>query len=329
MLLDDSLIFKMFKGCEYVEYTNDGYEIFRFTKTELESYEYMPVFYERCFSTAGVRMDFYTDSDMFEMEYTIKPHNVRKFYGFDVEINGVITHYRLGDTAYQCCDTISFTLDKSKNHIVIYFPCSVKAIVKSVKLGEGARVWFGEDNEKFLLCYGDSITQGYDARHPSQNYVALLASYFNADFINKGIGGDVMHSFNLTPPERKADIITVAYGTNDWGKKRTPEEFECDATEYYNELVRQNPSAKIFVISPIWRADWTAVKPVGTFNFVRNTIYNICSKHNNIKVIDGMSLTPHEPSFFADERVHPNDLGFRFYAQNLYNNIHKYISKEM
>ena len=34
-------------------------------------------------------------------------------------------------------------------------------------------------------------------------------------------------------------------------------------------------------------------------------------------VIPGLPLVPPIPEFYADARVHPNDLGFTFYARNL------------
>jgi acetyltransferase-like isoleucine patch superfamily enzyme len=39
--------------------------------------------------------------------------------------------------------------------------------------------------------------------------------------------------------------------------------------------------------------------------------------NERVRVIDGMLLTPHLPSFFSDLYLHPNDLGFEIYAQEL------------
>ena len=41
------------------------------------------------------------------------------------------------------------------------------------------------------------------------------------------------------------------------------------------------------------------------------------AKEKGLFVVDGIPLTPHISDFFADEILHPNDLGFGFYAENL------------
>ena len=68
-----------------------------------------------------------------------------------------------------------------------------------------------------MIMFGDSITHGYDALNPSFSYANRLADLLNADFVNKGIGGE---RFFPTLAQLKDDIepdyITVAYGTNDW-----------------------------------------------------------------------------------------------------------------
>jgi hypothetical protein len=40
-------------------------------------------------------------------------------------------------------------------------------------------------------------------------------------------------------------------------------------------------------------------------------------------VINGVNLTPHLEEFFSDKYLHPNDLGFSVYTENLYNEILK------
>jgi hypothetical protein len=39
--------------------------------------------------------------------------------------------------------------------------------------------------------------------------------------------------------------------------------------------------------------------------------------------VDGFTLTPHIEDFFADKDLHPNDLGFAFYAENLLSALKK------
>ena len=63
------------------------------------------------------------------------------------------------------------------------------------------------------------------------------------------------------------DYITVAYGTNDWSTKDS-ETFKVNCKEFYTNLSKNYPEAKIFAISPIWRKDMNAEKVFGKFEDV-------------------------------------------------------------
>ena len=41
--------------------------------------------------------------------------------------------------------------------------------------------------------------------------------------------------------------------------------------------------------------------------------------------VDGLSLVPPIPEFFADTNLHPNDLGFSLYAENLCRQLLPYL----
>jgi hypothetical protein len=41
----------------------------------------------------------------------------------------------------------------------------------------------------------------------------------------------------------------------------------------------------------------------------------------NVSVIQGFDFVPHDESLFADFRLHPNDKGFEYFVESLYNRI--------
>ena len=87
--------------------------------------------------------------------------------------------------------------------------------------------------EKILVAYGDSITQGYDALHPSNAYIRRMADYLNAELINKSLGGvKFLPNLAAVPNDIDADYIFVAYGTNDWSNSELGE-FKRDCKEFY------------------------------------------------------------------------------------------------
>lgn len=49
----------------------------------------------------------------------------------------------------------------------------------------------------------------------------------------------------------------------------------------------------------------------------RNVLKNLCKRYENITVIDSWDFVPHFPEFYEDGYLHPNDMGFILYSENL------------
>ena len=90
-------------------------------------------------------------------------------------------------------------------------------------------------------------------------------------------------------------------------------------------MLRNYPRVKIFAITPIWRKDMNEHRVFGSFEEVEKNIKNAVKGIENITVIPGMDFVPKEEKYFADLRLHPNDLGFRYYANNLYREINEMV----
>ncbi|MBR6794365.1 MAG: SGNH/GDSL hydrolase family protein [Clostridia bacterium] len=120
------------------------------------------------------------------------------------------------------------------------------------------------------------------------------------------------------------DYITVAYGTNDWSKK-DPETYLADCKAFYTNLSRNYPTVPIFAITPIWRKVTEEVKMAGRFEDLERMIRLATEELPNVKVISGTDFVPHDISYFADLRLHPNDKGFAHYAENLYQAVKKEV----
>lgn len=95
-------------------------------------------------------------------------------------------------------------------------PYGVGFALRELSLEDGATVKTVKCDRK-RLAYGDSITHGYDACHPSARYTARLCRALGTDEYNKGIGGAI-YDPNLAALRRPwvPDDITIAYGTNDF-----------------------------------------------------------------------------------------------------------------
>jgi len=173
------------------------------------------------------------------------------------------------------------------------------------------------------LFIGDSINQGWDSKFDCMSYAHRVADFYNAERVINGIGGAIYHSATFDKPEFDADIVVIAYGTNDFFYYQTYEEFKEQVSVYLEKIKSAYSDKKVFVVTPIWRSDDDRVSFIGTFGKCRETIKKE-SKRLGLIVVDGYHLVPHFDLFYADI-VHPNDLGFVVYAQNLIAKMNEYL----
>lgn len=111
------------------------------------------------------------------------------------------------------------------------------------------------------------------------------------------------------------EIVFVAYGTNDFNAGNSLLEIRQKCEDCIKKLKKLYNESKIFVISPIWRKDCNIPKKCGRFDDCCKLIKTVV-KENDLLLIDGDKLLPHQEDMFADN-VHPNDFGFLKYTVNL------------
>ena len=170
------------------------------------------------------------------------------------------------------------------------------------------------------------ITQGYDAKYSSQTYTNLLADKLDAEMVDQGIGGEIFRPALIDPEMNfDPDIITVAYGTNDWSMC-TMEKFEANCRGFFEVMHERYPNARVIVIAPIWRGDsereTAMARPISD---VYKLFCEYTKDYDHFTVVDGWNLIPHLSAFFHDQILHPNDQGFSLYAENLYKAIKEKI----
>ena len=55
----------------------------------------------------------------------------------------------------------------------------------------------------------------------------------------------------------------MAYGTNDWDRKKSAKRIRRDAANYLDALAEAFPKTPVYVLSPLWRADENEPRPCG------------------------------------------------------------------
>lgn len=313
-------ICRLAHGVARVEMQEDAICFFRFTKAQQETYfQADPVdFYPKSFATAGVRLSMVTDSSFISLRYRMIKASSRVFGWFDLYENGVLIAHFGGDTTQlqERCEEIS--LSEGQKQLELYFPWSAAGQILGLELEDGA-TFRPVEKKRTMLAFGDSITQGYDAIYPSRSYQNILADLLDADCINKAIGGEKFFPALLDSDEDVCPaLITVAYGSNDWSK-RDFATYEENCRGFFKKLTERYGDVRIIAITPIWRADHTRQTPFGApLCQAVKLIEEICAEFPQIKVVRGGGFTPHLQEFYSDKYLHPNDLGFAFYAENLY-----------
>ena len=345
MILNLEQVQNITRGASRIAEVDGEFNFYRFNEKQTAFYnEVSPRdFYVKAFSTASVCLDFYTDSKSFSFDYSVEHSTGRRFYYFDVFVDGIMVTHLGEPNAWIKKGSISVNLDdvgapewvktKHKNYrpekdgehrVSVWLPNLSKAKLFNIKIDDGASLRKAEP-KKNILVYGDSITQGYDAVAPSMSYINRMARHFDANVRNLAIGGEKFvpgildPELNFTP-----DFITIAYGTNDWSA-RPREEFTAGCDEFLSKLAEIYPNTVKFMVLPLWRGDYKAKKKFeGTFGEASTYIRNKAEELGYI-VFDGWNYLPHVPDFFSDERLHPNDMGFAEYASGLIADIEQYI----
>ena len=321
------------QGAVRIEEKAEGVHFYRFTGEQEELYRLRSsALYEKALSTAGIKLCFETDSTSLFLKVNVTPGSSRSYFSIDVMVNGECAGH-LDNFAEEempaAYTTVScpmgefskdFSLGQGIKEVCIYLPWSMVPELQEISLDDGACVKPVRTKKK-LLAFGDSITHGYDALRPSNRYIAKLAAKLGAEEVNKAIGGErFFPALAETKEPFSPDYITVAYGTNDWSGIELSE-FRENCRAFYGALARNYPQAKIFAITPIWRKDSNSPRNCGEFSQIAKEIKAATKDYANIVCVEGYDFVPHEESYFADLRLHPNDAGFECYAQNLWEQV--------
>ena len=330
MQLNTETLKQLFKGALSIQNEDEWLRLYRFTKNQRNYYfEKTPdTLYPKTFATAGMKLDLVTDANEISFDFRVFAASSRTFYSVDLYIDGVFCdEMYVMNILRKKSGSVSFVLPEGTHRLTVYFPNLMRMDIANVRLA-GASFAEPVPSKMKILCLGDSITQGYDAYHSSLSYVNRISEALDAEILDQAIGAEVFDEKILDEElPFDPDLITIAYGTNDWAILESKEQFLTGAENFFRKIKNIYPDKKIVYISPIWRGDYqrpfgTQDTAVGGFEESVKTL-QMLAKENGLFVVDGIPLTPHHSDFFADQFLHPNDLGFGFYAENLLRELKK------
>ncbi|MBO5868046.1 MAG: SGNH/GDSL hydrolase family protein [Oscillospiraceae bacterium] len=327
MVLDFQTICAITSGAVRIAEQADGVHFYRFTPEQEAFYVTSSEHNKKVLATAGVRLSFRTDSPTMDLKIYVQ-HVSRQFFALDVYVNNTflddirnfeeldlmrkytLQEFPVGNYEKQFC------LGEGEKEVTIYLPWNAETVIQEISLADGASITPLKRDKK-LLCFGDSITMGHDALHAPRRYTAQLADYIGYAEHNKGIGGEQFPpALALLRDDFTPDIITVAYGTNDW-RRRTMEEFRSCCRDFYHNLRNTYPDTPIYAISPIWRSICMRTYDCGPFREIPNIFQEVANDIPNMTVIDAFPFIPPYSDYYADLTLHPNGAGFDRYFEGL------------
>lgn len=301
----------------------DGY--FRFSRfTEKQEAVLEANGYEHQYkASTGMRLEFMSCGGVISFAYKTSPASGSgEYFGIEITADQLPIYHlyqeEMADNGMLCCripDT------EKPCHVVVYFPNLAKLQIKELVIPEDSAP---VSKSRKILMTGDSITQGYWSKHMNLTYSNILADALGADLLNQSIGGarfceDYLDSELPFVP----DVITVAYGVNDWAGGVL---WSGAAERYLEKLHALYPHQKIFILLPIWYAGGTADIDGRSLQDGRQYIRSCAQKYANMQVLDGLHFVPHLPEFYWDnEQLHPNDMGFLQYGYQLTREIKAYL----
>lgn len=301
-------------GAVYYNET-DGLIPYRFTKEKMDSADDAARKIRHSTGT-GIKIEFYSDTEELSFCYTAFMEfvsGIYQHYFFDVYADDkLVLHQGEKDVTCDRSGTVSVKFKSGNKKITVYLPGSCAVNITDFAISEGARLSKVTYSGKTLFL-GDSITHAAYADFPSLTYANVISRKYRYETVNEAIGGDVFSKHHLMYlPEGEFDTVFIAYGTNDWmwANEGSPVRIK----EFFAIFDGLYQNANKYVIPPIWRADMNE-HPEFTYSLeeIRQMIKEEAQNYN-IKILDVFELIPHDPKLYFDEYLHPNEMGFSYYA---------------
>lgn len=301
---------KIATGVVRFEETEQGLCLHRFTESQIEAfYEALPYyegpFFEKyfgdnCRTTAGISLDFFTNSRKIclKMAQNHIPSDAKSGV-FDLYLNG---KYHL---SFPFTDRVDLHFAAGEKRVTIYCPHFNFPTFSGIEYdGEIRPAGQGVD----ILLMGDSITHGVGAFNPGSSYANTMARELGVRILNQGQSGYV---YDAKTVEKVCDpkLIVCAYGVNDRGRKPF-DRLRPETEAFYQRVKSLYPGVPIAAVLPVWTVN------DGPIAAKTRPLYRELYTELGLHIIDGLRMIPHDRSYFVDG-LHPNNYGGRIYGKRL------------
>ncbi len=273
--------------------------------------------------TSGGRLTFETDSPYIAI--SVKMKNMERsstmpmtsYCGFDlfyIRDDGPEFAYVFAPKA-DCeggYESIYPANEKGMNRYLIHFPLYTEVDELYIGLDENATInkYTPYDaDQKPIVYYGSSITQGGCATRSGNSYPAIVAQKTNRDFLCLGFSGSAhgeqeMADYIASLP---MSAFVLDYDHNDCTQRdRLSERHPA----VYKTVRQAHPDIPIIIMSAPYAAkNWFYGGPGKSFEIVHNTYLEAKERGENVYFINGGELFGEYGDCALVDQVHPNDYG--------------------
>jgi len=164
-----------------------------------------------------------------------------------------------------------------------------------------------------ILAFGDSLTYGYNAK-PDESYPAVLSAMTGLNVINAGIPAETSKEGLRRLPKLLDDpsikLMILCFGGNDM-----MQQVSMDVLKNNLKTMIQMAKSKGIDVLLI------SIPNLTLFGLAPLSVYDEVANEENIPLISGLlSKILSDPSLKSDQ-IHPNALGYRQIAENIYENL--------
>jgi len=304
-------------GCETVRQTEGAVQFHRLPDALAAHYRHDAGSRIRLECTSGVRLRFATTTRRIRIGLRYGDA-ARPFYRGELTVDGRAAGvFGPDEPAEASEDALSILADERPARVEVWLPHLVRTDLLFLDVDEGADVTPSAPRGRRWLALGDSITQGMTAPLPTQTWVAQTATALGLDVRNYGIGGGKLEDF-LADAELgwPYDLLTIAYGANDFNVGRPPEQVGANAARLLARQAAAHPGAMLVLITPLPWAGRSEPNPIAcSLQDYREALTDASDARPSCFLIDGTSLVPDDTRYFVDN-VHPNAEGMMLFARN-------------
>jgi len=160
---------------------------------------------------------------------------------------------------------------------------------------------------RLMVCYGDSITQGFYATDTLKGWPYLLAAAEGLRCINMGYGGwqaqpsDGTVIANLSP-----DLITILIGTNEYLNQIPVATYQANLSALITNIHNINSTVPIYISGIIYNGNSLTI-PWSSYNAVAGNVIAALGYSQLVGVGSGTLIT--NPGTQMQDVTHPNDAG--------------------